>query len=39
VQSFDFEDDASGCVRSRSRVCGDNGRESLGDCLSKCHFL
>jgi hypothetical protein len=39
VQSFDFEDDARGCVRSRSRVCGDNGRESLVDCLSKCHFL
>ena len=38
VQSFDFEDDARGCVRSRSRVCGDNGRESLGDCLTTVVF-
>jgi hypothetical protein len=38
VRSFDFEDGARGCVRSRSRVCGDNGRESLGDCLATAIF-
>ena len=38
VRSFDFEAGARGCVRSRSRVCGDNGRESLGECLTTVVF-
>jgi len=38
VRSFDFEDVARGSVHSRSRVCGDNGRESLGDCLTTAIF-
>ena len=38
VRSFDFEDGARGCVRSRSRVCGDSRRESLGDCLTTAIF-
>lgn len=39
VRSFDFEDVARECVRSRSRACGDNGRESLGDCLTTVIFM
>jgi hypothetical protein len=32
-QSFDFEDGAKGCVRSRLRFCGDNWGGTLRDCL------
>ncbi len=38
VRSFDFEDGARGSVRSRSRVCGDNGRLSLAGCLTTAIF-
>ena len=34
LRNFDFEDGARGCVRSRSRFCGGDGRESLADCLT-----
>jgi hypothetical protein len=38
VRSFDFEDGARGCAHNRWRSYGDNGRESLGDCLTTAIF-